>query len=497
MGRMTASPERDARLHVHDEMGGRLRVWRIDAPPGNVLDRALVAALRAELRATNAARPHALLVTAGGAHWSYGASIEEHRPELIGHFLAEFHALVRDWFAAALPTVVALRGRCLGGGLELALLAQRIVAARDVEIAAPEIALGVFAPVASLLLPPRVGQPFADELLTSGRTARGDEALARHLVDELADDPEAAARAWIERSWLPQSRSGLRFATQAARLDLADRVADLLGRIERLYRGELMATPDAIEGVAAFLAKRPPSWRAAAAGDAAQPDFWRARWKEGRTGWHRERVQPWLEQQRAALLGAGGAGGTAARILVPLCGKSVDLAWLAQHGVAVVGVDVAEEAVEGLRREQGIALAPCEGVAAPFRAFAAGALEVWVGDFFALDHARHGRFDAAFDRAALVALPHARRRDYARKLVEMLGERGRLLVVGLEFSGASGGGSQESGPPFHVSRTEATELFAALGPPRLVGDRSLMEEEGPYWATRNVTDAREYALLFR
>jgi len=493
MGRMNASPDRDARLHVSDEQGGRLRVWRIDAPPGNVLDRALVAALRAELRATVAARPHALLLTAGGPHWSYGASIEEHRAELIGPLLAEFHALVRDWFAAALPTVVALRGRCLGGGLELALLAQRIVAARDVEIAAPEVQLGVFAPVASLLLPPRTGQPFADELLTSGRAARAEEALARHLVDELADDPEAAARAWIERSWLPLSRSALRFATEAARLDLADRVEVLLGRVERLYRGELMATPDAIEGVAAFLAKRPPAWRAAAAaaasdGDAARPDFWRARWKEGRTGWHRERVQPWLEQQRAALLGARGA---AARVLVPLCGKSVDLAWLAQQGGHVVGVDVAEEAVEGLRK-QGVALAPREGVAAPFRGFAAGSLEFWLGDFFALDPARHGRFDAAFDRAALVALPRARRRDYARTLVAMLGERGRLLLVGLEFSSAA-----DSGPPFHVARAEASELFAALGPPRLVGDRSLMEEEGPYWASREVTDAREYALQFR
>lgn len=497
MARMNASPERDARLHVHDEQGGRLRVWRIDAPPGNVLDRALVAALRAELRAASAARPHALLVTAGGPHWSYGASIEEHRAELIGPFLAEFHALVRDWFAAALPTVVALRGRCLGGGLELALLAQRIVAARDVEIAAPEIALGVFAPVASLLLPPRVGQPFADELLTSGRAVRADEALARHLVDEVADDPEAAARAWIERNWLPQSRSSLRYATQAARLDLGDRVEGLLGRIERLYRGELMATPDANEGIAAFLAKRPPSWRAAtaagavsasAAGDAADPGFWRARWKEGRTGWHRERVQPWLEQQRGAFLGAGKP---AARILVPLCGKSVDLAWLAKQGAAVVGVDVAEEAVEGLRREQQVALVPKEGVAAPFRGFAAGALEFWLGDFFGLDPARHGHFDAAFDRAALVALPRSRRRDYARTLAALLGERGRLLLVGLEFSSAN-----DSGPPFHVARAEATELFAALGPPRLVGDRSLMEEEGPYWASRNVTDAREYALFF-
>ncbi|MSR46345.1 MAG: methyltransferase domain-containing protein [Planctomycetes bacterium] len=475
----------DPRLLVTHEHDGRLCVWRLAAPPGNVIDRALVAALRTALRSTLAAEPHALLLCSSGPHWSYGASIPDHRHEAIGPFLVEFHAFVREFLASSIPTVAALRGRCFGGGLELALLAQRLVAARDVTIGTPEVDLGVFAPVASLLLPARVGQPFADRMLTTGRAVAADESLARGLVDELADDPEAAARDWIAREWLSKSRTALRFAARAARFDLADRVEALLARIERLYRGDLMATADANEGVAAFLAKRPPSWRAD--GSAAQPDWWQERWAAGRTGWHRERPQPWLVAERERLF----AGEAAPRVLVPLCGKSVDLPWLAAEGARVVGIDVAERARIELMQENGLELAARPDATPPFTVHFGDRLEFWCGDLFALDPVRHGQFDAIFDRAALIALPRVRRSDYARTLIRALREGGRLLLVGIEFDGPS-----ELGPPFHVPRKEAAALFRELGEPLLVGDRELVEE-AEFWAEKGVRGAREYALFFR
>lgn len=485
---MNAAAPRDPRLEVADEFGGWLRVWRINAPPGNVLDLALVKALRAELRATLAAAPHALLLTAAGPHWSYGASIEDHQRERIGPFLQEFHAFVREFVAAALPTVAALHGRCLGGGLELALLAQRLLAAPDTTLGAPEVELGVFAPLASLLLPVRVGQPFADELLTSGRAVGAEEAHARGLVDEVVADPEAAARRFIEREWLPKSRTALRFAAAASRFELTDRVDRLLGAIERLYRGELMATPDANEGIAAFLAKRPPSWRGAEA--AAQPAFWEARWKEGRTGWHRDRPQPWLVAERDWFLAAR-SGGAAPRVLVPLCGKSVDLPWLSAQGAHVVGIDVAAPAREELARAHALDFAARSGPAPPFAVHVAGTLEFWCGDLFALDPLVHGRFDAILDRAALIALPRARRADYARTLCRVLAPGGRLLLIGIEFEGPS-----ELGPPFHVPRHEAQALFAELGEATFVGER-LLVEEAEFWAAKGVRGAREYALRWR
>ncbi len=253
----------EPRLQISELDEGRLQVWHLHAPPGNVLDRALVSELRRALHsaARSSARPHALLLTTRGDHFGYGASIDDHRAAKIGPFLVEFHAFVREFLASGLPLAVAVRGKCLGGSLELALLAQRLFAAPDSECATPEIELGVFAPLASLLLPVRIGQARADEMLLTARRVGAADALAWGLVDALADDPEAAALEWVRANWLRKSASALRFATQAARFELADRVEALLPRIERLYRGDLMATPDAIEGVEAFLAKRPPQFR--------------------------------------------------------------------------------------------------------------------------------------------------------------------------------------------------------------------------------------------
>src|SRR5262245_14781666 len=146
-----------ARIEIESLEDGRVLQLAIAAPPGNVIDLALVEELRAALRTIARDPPHALLLCAVGANFSFGASVNDHLPEKIGPFLTAFHALVREMLDRAPPIVAAVRGFCLGGGLELALLAHRIVAAPDAKLGAPEIRLGVYAPVASLLLPLRIG----------------------------------------------------------------------------------------------------------------------------------------------------------------------------------------------------------------------------------------------------------------------------------------------------------------------------------------------------
>ncbi len=192
--------------------------------------------------------------------------------------------------------------------------------------------------------------------------------------------------------------------------------------------------------------------------------------------------------QRDALF----AGEPAPRVLLPLCGKSVDLPWLAAQGARVVGIDVADKARIDLMAEQGLALSPRVDAAPPFAVHADERLEFWCGDLFALDPERHGRFDAIFDRAALIALPRERRANYARTLVAALRDGGRLLLVGIDFEGPS-----ELGPPFHIPRAEAAALFADLGAPTVIGDRELIEET-EYWIGKGIHPVpREYALLFR
>lgn len=256
-----ARPE--GRLAVESGEEGRVLTLRLDAPPGNILDRALVAALRRAVgEAAKLADLRALLLTGTGAHFSYGASIEDHLPDRVAPFLEEFHALFRDLIALSLPCVAAVRGRCLGGGLELAAFCQRVVAAPDAELGQPEIELGVFAPVASLVLPWRVRGGASDDLLLTGRRIAAREAHALGLVDALADDPQAAALAWIRGQLLPKSASALRFAVQAARAHFHAAFLAQLDAIERLYLDQLMQTPDATEGVRAFLEKRKPRFGA-------------------------------------------------------------------------------------------------------------------------------------------------------------------------------------------------------------------------------------------
>jgi len=135
-----------------------------------------------------------------------------------------------------------------------------IFAAPDASLGQPEMMLGVFAPAASCLMPERMGQARAEDLLYSGRSVKGDEALATGLVDALADDPSAAALAWIETHLKPKSASSLRLAVRAARADFVRRTTARLDEVEALYLNELMATGDAVEGLNAFLEKRPAQW---------------------------------------------------------------------------------------------------------------------------------------------------------------------------------------------------------------------------------------------
>jgi len=238
--------------------------WRVvlDAPKGNVLDSALTSELNGVFRAA-ADDPHlkAIVLTAEGDHFCFGASVEEHRRDRVEAMLASFHGLLRQIAETGVPVLAAVRGMCLGGGLELVTFSHRVFAHSGARFGQPEIQLGVFAPVASAILADRVGRGAADDLLLTGRVVTCAEAREMRLVDAVDDDPEAAALAWAEKHLLALSASSLRLATRAARLELMTRFDARLGDLECLYLDELMGTQDAVEGIEAFLEKRRPRWR--------------------------------------------------------------------------------------------------------------------------------------------------------------------------------------------------------------------------------------------
>lgn len=250
-----------ARLRVESHEEGAVRQLILDAPKANVIDAAMTGAL-AEAFKQAAADPQvkAVLLEGAGGHFSFGASVEEHLPEQVAGMLSAFHDLFRTMAESRLVVLAAIRGQCLGGGLELASFAHRIFAAPSARLGQPEIRLGVFAPAASVLLPERLGRAVAEDLCLTGRILEAEQAHAVGLVDELAEDPTEAALTYVRESLASHSAASLRCAVAAVRLGLTRRLHDDLDEVERLYLEDLMATSDASEGIRAFLEKRRPTW---------------------------------------------------------------------------------------------------------------------------------------------------------------------------------------------------------------------------------------------
>ena len=248
-------------LKVWTEREGALLRLRLARPKANIVDAAMIEALQL---AVDAHRGNtgllAVMLDAEGPHFSFGASVAEHLAEHCAKMLASLHALLLSMLEWELPILVAVRGQCLGGGLELAMGGSLIFAASDAKLGQPEIQLGVFAPAASCLLPPRIGQAAAEDLLFSGRSIGADEALRLGLVQAVSADPEAAALAYFDQHLAGKSASSLACAVTAVRAGYLLRVRRRIAEVERLYLERLMLTRDANEGLAAFIAKRPPKW---------------------------------------------------------------------------------------------------------------------------------------------------------------------------------------------------------------------------------------------
>lgn len=178
-------------------------------------------------------------------------------------------------------------------------------------------------------------------------------------------------------------------------------------------------------------------------------DFWQQRWARNEIGFHLKEVNPYLQRFWPTLNVAPGA-----QVLVPLCGKSLDMLWLASQGYRVLGVELAETAVQAFFTEQEL-VAEIDQLGA-FRRYRAGAIELLCGDFFALTAADLSECRALYDRAALIALPAPMRERYIAHLSSILPSHCAGLLVTLDYPQ-----EQMPGPPFAVSDVEVQQLLAA------------------------------------
>lgn len=180
-----------------------------------------------------------------------------------------------------------------------------------------------------------------------------------------------------------------------------------------------------------------------------QPEFWHKRWASNQIGFHLPQVNPYLQRYWPSLTLE-----TRAQVLVPLCGKSLDLAWLAGKGFQVLGVELSEKAVEDFFSEH--ELEPQVSQRGLFKVYSAESIELWCGDFFALTAEDVAGCTGLYDRAALIALPTDMRERYARHLTQVLPVACQGLLITLDYNQ-----SEIDGPPFSVPDVEVQRLLSA------------------------------------
>ncbi|MHB2061570.1 thiopurine S-methyltransferase [Pseudomonas monsensis] len=195
-----------------------------------------------------------------------------------------------------------------------------------------------------------------------------------------------------------------------------------------------------------------------------QPEFWHKKWASNQIGFHLSEVNPYLQRHWPEL-----SIPATARVLVPLCGKSLDLAWLAGRGHQVLGIELSEKAIEDFFNEHQIQ--PQISEKGVFKAYRSDAIELWCGDFFALTASDVADCVAFYDRAALIALPAPMRERYAAHLQQILPQGVQGVLITLDYDQA-----QIPGPPFAVGDDEVKRLLGDLWQVQALEERDVLGE---------------------
>lgn len=215
-----------------------------------------------------------------------------------------------------------------------------------------------------------------------------------------------------------------------------------------------------------------------------EQNFWIERWQRHEIGFHQNNVQPALVAHWAKLGIAKGSN-----VFVPLCGKSIDLWWLADQGLNVVGNELSPLAVKEFFEERGEA--PDVRETGDFAVSAKDGVAIWCGDYFALNRAALPAFDAFYDRAALVAMPPTMQQAYADQLAALIPPGGQGLLISLDYDA-----QEMKGPPFAVPRSRVFELFDGTFDVTLVDARDGMTKS-EHLAKRGITRLEEASYQLR
>jgi cyclohexa-1,5-dienecarbonyl-CoA hydratase len=232
-------------------------------PKHNVLDIEMMNELNTELDLLSVDTELKCAVILGeGPSWCAGVEVADHKPEMVSEMIAVFNGIFERIDKIEVPVIACVQGACLGGGMEVAIACDVIVAAKSASFGQPEIKLGFFPPYAAIRLPQLIGPAKAIEVCTTGRRYSAEEARQMGFVGYVADDDQLT-------DTLDQLIGDIRTASpliirlnkRAVKKHLGLKFKEALDGVSDLFLNELMKTEDTLEGIRSFEEKRRPQWK--------------------------------------------------------------------------------------------------------------------------------------------------------------------------------------------------------------------------------------------
>lgn len=245
-----------------EKAGGVCRLT-FDRPKHNVFNIDMMNAMNAELDGLIADEDLKCLVLLGeGRSWCAGVEVGDHKPEMVDEMIAVFNGLLERLHRLEIPTIAAVHGACLGGGMEAAIACDIVVAGNSATFGQPEIKLGFFPPYAAIRLPELVGPAKAVEICTTGRIYSAEEARAMGFVGHVAEDDKLGeAVEKIVKNIKHSSPLIIRLNKRAVKKHLGLNFEDAMAGVSDLFLNTLMKTEDTLEGIKSFEEKRRPEWK--------------------------------------------------------------------------------------------------------------------------------------------------------------------------------------------------------------------------------------------
>ena len=243
--------------------GPRVAGIVLNRPPLNIINIEMMDEIKDAWDEVSALEAQVVVFSGSGEQaFSAGVDVADHAPDKADVMLKKFHRVIRMLWDSGCITIAAIHGRTLGGGFELAMVCDLVVAAEDAEIGLPEISLACYPPVGAAYLPRAIGRQRASEMVLLGDPISAAEAQRLGLVNTVVprDDLNTAVDDYVDRL-LAKSAVALRIAKRALREGWDHRFEKALEQTEKLYLKELLDSEDMREGVRAFLEKRPAAWK--------------------------------------------------------------------------------------------------------------------------------------------------------------------------------------------------------------------------------------------